>query len=189
MKIYGEKNIKRAIKVGEIEQNEFNDSKSPVGFIKEHGLLGEYISKMDGTEEYEVDTDPKNVSMESVEYNGETYWYGVNPCDRELTMKLWRRVGFYKELPDIYDDDMFHWKVNKKYGSKECTIEEGMFEYFCIYKPDGNATVDVKYVACDNRHRNKVTMSTIEIEYASNETILRGIREWKKSFKEVLKAV
>lgn len=186
MKIYGNKNEKRGIKVGEITYREFNNKTSAIGFITDHGLLGEYISKMDGDEEIIIDVDPENISMSKLEYNGETYWYGTNVFDEMLTLKIDRMVGFYKELPDIYDDNIFHWKKNKKYGTRECIIEESVFEYHCIYKSDGNATIDVKYTACDNRHRNKVTISTIEVEYASNSVLKKAIKTWKKNFKNIL---
>ena len=46
MKYYGDKNIKRGIKLGEIKYCDFDNKDSAVGFIMEHGLFGEYISKM-----------------------------------------------------------------------------------------------------------------------------------------------
>lgn len=189
MKIYGNENMKRGIKVGEVKRSEFNDKNSAVGFIKERGMLGEFIAEMnvDVNKEYFIDTNPNNISMKCVECNGEKYWYGVNPYDEMLTVKLDSMIGFYKELPDIYNDKMFHWKRNKKYGSMECVVEDGIFEYHCIYKADGNAIVDVKYNVCDNRHRNRVTITTIEIEYASNEVIIYAIKSWKKEFKEIVK--
>lgn len=189
MKIYGNKNIKRGIKVGEINYKEFNDSNTAIGFIREHGMIGEFFSEMydDVEEELPIDVDPKNISMESVEYNGVKYWYGRNCYDDMLTLRLDRGVGVYRELPDIYDDQVFHWKKNKKYGSMECTVEDGVFEFRCVYKADGNATINVRYCACDNLHRNKVTMAMIEVEYATNAVILKGIRQWKKEFRDMLK--
>lgn len=186
MKYYGIENTKRSIKVGEVSRSDFYDNNTPIGFIRERGMLGEYISKMSGDDEYLIDTDPNNTSMECVEYNGEKYWCGENCYDEMLTIKLSAMVGFYKELPDIYNDKVFHWKKNKKYGSMECVINEGVFEYHCIYKADGNAVVNVRYTACDNLHRNKVTIATIEIEYASNEVIIKAIKKWKRSFKDSL---
>ena len=188
MKIYGEANIRMSYKVGEVLAKEFNDGNSPIGFIKEHGMLGEYISKMERFDngEYEIDTDPKNVDMHKVEYNGEIYWYGCNSLDMKMQLKLNHRIGFYKELPNIYDDNVFKWKKNKKYGTMECTIEEDVLEYQVIYKPDGNANINVKYIACDNLHKNKVTMATIEVVYASNDVILEAIKTWKKQFAEMI---
>lgn len=186
MKIYGNKNVKRGIKLGEIPYTTFNDKESAIGFINDHGLLGEYISRMNGDEETTIDTDSQNISMNKIEYNGETYWYGSNIYDEILTLRVDRMVGFYKELPNIYDDKIFHWKKNKKYGSQECVIEEEMFEYHIIYKADGNAVIDVRYTACDNRHRNKVTMSTIEVEYATNEILKKAIKTWKRNFRDQL---
>lgn len=188
MKIYGEANKRMGYKIGEISAKEFNDGKSPIGFIKEHGMLDEYISKMErvDNEEYEIDTDPKNTEMHKIEYNGETYWYGSNCYDMKMQLKLYNNIGIYKELPNIYDDNVFHWKRNKKYGTLECTVEGGVFEYQIIYKPDGNANINVRYVACDNLHRNKVTMSTIEVIYASNDVILKAIKTWKKQFRNMV---
>ena len=188
MKYYGNENTKRTIKIGEVKRSDFNDKNTPIGFINAHGMLGEYMSEMDGDEEYYVDTDPNNVSMKCVEYSGEKYWYGENCYDDMMTININAMVGFYKELPDVYNNKIFHWKKNKKYGSMECVINEGILEYQCIYKADGNAIVNVRYIACDNLHRNKVTMATIEIEYASNEVILKAIKEWKNTFKNQLKA-
>lgn len=182
MRYYGVENTKRSIKVGEVKRSDFNDSNTAIGFIKEHGMLGEYISKMNGDEECLIDTDPQNIDMKCIVYNGEKYWYGENCYDEMLTIRLNSMIGFYKELPDIYNDNVFHWKRNKKYGSMESIIDEGIFQYCCIYKPDGNAVVNVKYTACDNLHHNKVTIATIEIDYASNEVILKAIKKWKKSF-------
>lgn len=189
MKIYGNKNVKRGIKVGEIPYITFTDRESAIGFINDHGLLGEFISRMKGDEEITIDADSENASMNKIEYNGKTYWYGSNCYDEMLTLRIDRMIGFYRELPDIYNDNIFNWKKNKKYGSQECTIEEEMFEYHIIYKADGNATIDVKYTACDNRHKNKVTISTIEVEYATNEVLKKAIKTWKKNFKEQLKMV
>lgn len=153
-------------------------------------MLGEYIAKMydDAEEEMLIDANAENISIESVEYNGNKYWYGSNSFDQMLTLKLDRKIGVYRELPDIYDDSIFHWKKNKKYGSMECTIEDGVFEFYCIYKADGNAVINVKYCACDNLHRNKVTMAMIEVDYASNDIILKGIKQWKKEFRNMLKS-
>jgi hypothetical protein len=188
MKFYGEKNLKRGLKVGEISYKDFNDVSSAIGFIREHGLFGEYVSRMrdEVDDEISIDTDPENVDMESIEYEGNRYWYGTNCFDTVLTLGMDRKIGIYRELPDVYDDKIFHWKLNKKYGSMECVIEENLFEYHCIYKADGNAVINVKYTACDNLHKNKVTISTIEIEYATNTIILKAIKKWKKSFREAL---
>lgn len=188
MKYYGKPNTKKGIKVGEILGSEFDNKNSAIGIIREHGLLGEYVSRIDNGngDTVEIDTDPKNISMNSVEYNGNKYWYGENSYDIEMQLKLNKRIGFYRELPDIYDDAVFHWKKNKKYGSLECVIEEGIFEYQCIYKPDGNANINVRYVACDNLHRNKVTMSTIEVINATNDVIIEAIKKWKSQFKDML---
>ena len=189
MKVYGDKNLKKVVKIGEIDWEEYNNKNSAVGFIKEHGLFGEYVSKMydELEEDMLLDTSTEGVRVESVEYNGIKYWYGANSYDSTLNLKIYRAVGVYKELPDIYDDNMFHWKNNKKYGSKECTIEDGVFEFHCIYKADGNAVINVKYCACDNLHRNKVTMAMIEVEYATNSVILKGIKQWKREFQQSLK--
>lgn len=189
MKIYGNKNISRGIKVGEIDYKDFNDKNTAIGFIREHGMFGAYISKIDAgyEDEVSIDTSPDNIDMESVEYKGIKYWYGNNPYDVELSLGMYRKIGVYRQLPNIYDDKMFHWKRNKKYGSMECTIEDKVFEFHCIYMVDGNAIINVKYCACDNLHRNKVTMAMIEVEYATNEVILKGIKKWKKEFRESLR--
>ena len=127
--------------------------------------------------------------MNAVEYNGVKYWYGYNCYDAFLTMGIEKKIGVYKELPDIYNDKTFHWRKNRKYDSQECVVEDGLFEYHCIYKADQNGTVDIKYAACDNRHRNKVTIATIDVEYASNIAFNKAIRQWKKQFKESVKSM
>ena len=186
MKIYGEKNIKRCIKVGEINYNDLNDKGSAIGFIKEHNMLAEFFAEMNDDIEEDMNLDISSSTLKSVEYNGNTYWYGENSYDVLMCTKLYRKIGIYKQLPDIYDDSIFHWKRNKKYGSMECVIEEGVFEYQCIYKTDGNAVINVRYTACDNLHHNKVTIATIEVEYATNIVILKGIKQWKRNFKDEL---
>ena len=187
MKIYGNKNIKKVVRVGEINWKEFYDNNSAVGFIREHGLLGEFMAKMYDDLEEDMPIDVSSKGLKSVEYNGNKYWYGENSYDSFLQAKIYKTVGVYKELPDIYDDESFRWKENKKYGSKECVIEDGVFEFQCIYKADGNAVINVKYCACDNLHRNKVTMAMIEIEYATNALIHKGIIQWKREFQQSLK--
>ena len=189
MKYYGNANKKLGMKIAEIMENDLYNPGTPIGFINKNGDLAEYfenlieVNGIDDDELYEVDTDPANVTMHKIEYNGKTYWWGTNCYDVRMSLRMGRRVGVYVQNPDIYDDKVFHWKNNKKYGTMECTIEEGVFEYQCIYKPDGNANINVRYTACDNAHRNKVTMSTIEVMYADNDTIIDAIKAWKKQFK------
>ena len=89
----------------------------------------------------------------------------------------------WKQLPRIANDDTFKWKENIKYGTKETVIIQGNFEFTCIVKADGDAIVDVRYTKCENKHRNRVTITRIEVFNAANEEILKAIDEWKKMFK------
>ena len=185
---YGDQYVRRALKITDIPYTEFIDESTAVGFIEKHGLIGEFISKLkydyEG-EEVNIDTDPKNLDLTLVEYNGVRYWYGENSLDSLMNLKVGgRRIGFYRELPNIFDDHNFHWKKNKKYGTLECVMERNKLEFHCIYKPDGNAIVNVKYTACENLHKNKVTISTIEINYANNGVIMKGILRWLNEFQK-----
>ena len=183
MKTYGNENTKRLDYVCAYSKDRLNDPGTAIGYIKEIGKLKEFINKQYTKQNKTTYCDDRFKEFESYEYNGKTYWFGErssNITDGE--------IEWYVELPMVINDNNFHWKKNKKYGSLNCVIEDKVFEYHCIYKADGNAIVDVKYNACDNRHRNRVTIATIEIEYASNESIFDAIKQWKKEFKEMIKS-
>lgn len=186
MRIYNNNYVKRGVRLATISESDFKND-CALGFIKEKGMLGEYFSKLEGTEIEEFSCEPDNVDMRSIKYGDETYWYGVNCLSVRLTKGFDSFIEVYKELPSIYNDKTFNWKKNKKYGSMVAVIEDKIFEYHCIVKADGDAVVDVKYNACDNRHRNRVTITTIEISNATNDAIRDAIKEWKRDFKMVIK--
>ena len=112
------------------------------------------------------------------EYDGEDYY-------------LERSEGFYilyKVVPLLINDGEFDWKENAKYNSKEAIITRGMFEYQCIVNADGNGKVIVRYVKCENLHRNKVTIAEFDVPNAYNEVFLEEINRWNKEFKDSIAA-
>lgn len=187
MKYYGDKNVRRVYYVCGFRKEDLNDKTTHIGYINSIGKLHDYVSQlpvrggMDGHGGYRryptIFCDERTRNYLSFKANGNTYWYGERGGFNA------GEIAFYLEMPMITNDDTFLWHPNKKYNSKECVIEDGALEYLCIYKENGNGIVDVKYNACDNRHRNKVTIATIEIEYASNEVFIEAIKEWKTKFK------
>ena len=92
-------------------------------------------------------------------------------------------IYVYKEVNKIYNTKDLVWRENKRYGVKETTYISGNFEFFIIAKPDGDAVIEARYTKCDNKHRNKVTISRIEVYNASSEEIMNAINEWKKSMR------
>jgi hypothetical protein len=165
------------------------DNTNPYGFIDSKGLLIKYSLECHGREMqsanyknrgiYKIKFDDRWKYLERVEYEGDTYWVGVSAklnCGDAL-------YDIYKELPLIRNDNLFFWKEDPKHGCLIAVLPSGNFEYHCIYKADGDAVVDVKYVACENRHANKVTLATIDVIHASNEAICEAIAEWKEDFK------
>ena len=180
MKVYGNENTKRLAYICGYSKDDLNNPTTPIGWINKNGDIENFIA---GRYRVQKTTycDDRFMEFESYEYNGNTYWFGERSSNLNNDVIEW-----YMELPMVINDKNFRWKKNKKYGSMECIIEDKAFEYHCIYKADGNAIVNVKYNACDNLHRNRVTIATIEIEYASNEVILKAIKEWKREFKEMI---
>lgn len=98
-------------------------------------------------------------------------------------------LGVFKILPNIYDDTRFRWKVNKKYNVKESVYISGAFEFHCTCDVNNDVMIDVKYAKCENLHRNRVTLATIKVICASNETILEAISNWQYDFINEVKEV
>ena len=96
------------------------------------------------------------------------------------------RVYIFKILPQLFDDETFRWKYNKKYRTNETLITLGVFEFLCIADSNNDVDIDVRYAKCDNRHRNKVTLTTIRVLDADNTSILEAIEYWRKQFVEEL---
>lgn len=95
----------------------------------------------------------------------------------------------FEILPQIYNDKIFCWIKNKKYNTLETTLVLGNFEFYCICDNNNNVAIDVKYTKCDNRHKNRVTISVIKINDADNETILNAIDFWKEQFVKELNEI
>ena len=179
--------VKRLKRVLIGESNAYTD------FMKKKGLLIEFLISI-GRHCYEQD-----------KINGKTI---VDDIDRTIKHRAWwspeqkyekiiiddevfylcekwfsnnnQKYYIYMEVPLIIDDENFIWKTNFKYNSKEATITRGMFEYQCIINADGNGKVIVRYVKCENFHRNKVTIAEFDVPNAYNEVFLEEINRWNK---------
>ena len=176
MKYYGDNNIIRVSACAGFSDGEINEMR----FMQEQGILHEYVASKECRRVQSMDLD-NLVDYQQYEYNGEQYIFGKK-------RKLGSCLQYWKIQPSLYNDKTFEWKKNKKYNRLECIIEDGLFEYYCITKEDSVVSVDVRYTACDNRHRNKVTIANIEVTNASNDAISKAIKQWKKGFKEVIMA-
>lgn len=101
-----------------------------------------------------------------------------------------KRVVIYEMLPAIYDNETFRWTYNKKYNTRECTFTLGNFEFSCVCDFKNDVNIDVRYTKCDNRHHNRVMISSIKVNDASNETIIEAVEFWKQEFtREISSAV
>ena len=192
MKKFKGKDAKRLEQIFVASAKDVYSPTSAIGYLNSIGKLMEYVmyhynnavwtrgtgEKFKKCEEPDVVVTSKYKNLEKIEYENETQYVGLK---EEGVSDIY---VVYKLLPIVEDDDLFSWKENKKYGSREAVIKEGPFEYLCVLKADDNGFVDVRYVKCDNMHRNKVTIARIEIEHANNENFKQAIREWKSEFKE-----
>lgn len=153
-------------------------------FIKSKGMLTEYILEVGECEHYIYDL--VNVSnFKKKAFRGENYFIEY----RKLYGSNKETILMYKEADRIYNDGKLVWRENKKYGVKETTYVTGNFEFFIIAKTDGDATIEARYAKCDNKHRNKVTISRIEVYNASNGEIMNAIEKWKREMREELARV
>lgn len=180
MKYYGNGN-KKALKL--VAYNCMNPT---TRFMKKKGMLMEYLlecSYRDSSIIYEED-----VSEYKLKHFRKGEYYIEHRIRKELVKNLKQPPEYndiediyvYKEVDKIYNTDEFMWRDNKKYGAKETTYVSGNFEFFIIAKTDGDAHIEVRYTACDNKHRNKVTISTIEVYNASTGEIKNAIEKWKE---------
>lgn len=148
-------------------------------FLEKKGLYEEFMFDFQKPSKTEISFLDEEEIARYIEYKGDKYAIVDNIRYSEV----------FKVLPQIFDDNVFSWVYNKKYKTQEAKVDSGIFEFLCIYYPQtGDAAVDVRYTKCDNRHRNKVTLSTIEgIHNANNKKIKEAIREWREEFaKEVM---
>ena len=146
----------------------------PIGFMYQNGTLIEFLDQRKGNGPYQISVESLN-NMTSI---GSGYYAGDSPRNNNIDDDY----VIYRELPNIYDDKTFHWKYNKKHGSYQAVLHSGEFEYLCIFKANGDAVVEIKYVKCDNQHRNRVTIAAINVYGASNQDILDAIQKWKAAF-------
>lgn len=178
-----------------------------VRFIINNGMLSQYLSEnnyMDFEKEdagcntirsqvFEVTDHRMDERFSRTPYSGskcdkvkidDKEYYVVN----RLRTRNKCMYAVYTELPLIIDDNNFKWKENSKYNSKEAVIIRNNFEYLCIANADGNGKIIVRYIKCENHHRNKVSIAEIDVSEVCNERFLRAIDEWTKEFKESIAA-
>lgn len=197
MNYYGNTDVKRICYVAMYDTKDIENKGTAIGFIKSMDRLFDY--SIEHFENYEVhmykngkayktttSTNPiidytdSWMGLKKKKFRGERYYYGyINHNGKEVYVVM-------KELPKIANDDVFHWKNNIKYGTKEAVISQGLFEYQIIAKADGNVCIDVGYKKCDNKHRTKVTIARINALHANNKDILDAIKEWRKTFSQEL---
>ena len=184
MKYYGDSN-KKALKAVAYATDD-----STIQFVRRKGMFMEYMLEVRECESNEKDDFPcvyeKNVDNFKVKNfrNGKYYiekGHLLASGNKDMTY-----YQIYKEVDRFYYAKGFVWRENKKYGVKETTHISGKFEFFIIVKGNGDAHIDVRYTACDNKHRNKVTISTIEVYNASTQEIKNAIEEWKKNLSREL---
>lgn len=149
------------------EKNLFMDFALSTGMRKRNKI--DFISRRDIKEYGEV-----------INYDGKDYLFYKRPLSF---------LEIYEILPSVYDDEIFKWKTNKKYQTLEATVTSGMFEYECICRNDKSGIINVRYAKCDNKHRNKVTITTIEMDDINNKRIIDAIECWKIQFTRELKGI
>lgn len=183
MEYYGADNVTRIMEVYRERVDDKNDLKS---FIKEKGLLGEYlyntVQKMNGTYPRLICRTQKNFNgredMEIIKYRDTTFYTE----ETEVVGDVSNYRKYYVEIPRFTNDEKFYWKENNKYGVKECTLDYGPFQMNCILKADNEVTIEVKYTRCENKHRNNVTIAMIDVYEGTNEVIDEAIKKWVESF-------
>lgn len=163
----------------------FNDDTSEINFLKRKDLFMEFLTSKEalvchGNVIKEFKESEANEKGRYITYNNKKYLL-IGTKYSVLTYDV------YEVLPDVYNDEVLEWKKNKKHGTLEARFELGMFEYLCTYRDSGTALIDVRYVKCENPHRNRVTIETIEVRNATNERIFNAISEWKNQMIGLLK--
>lgn len=151
-------------------------------FLCNEGLFGKYIytkwqSMGDSYDKATLIHDFKSDDkLKAIVYDDEVFYVKETETNRIV----------YKEIPRYTNDSFFHWILNEKYGARECTLERGPFKFVCTVKENDELTIEVKYTKCENRHRNTVTIATIEVFDGTNEIIKEAINAWGESFTEDL---
>lgn len=177
----------------------YNMTDEKMGFINKKGLLMDFLADTFGSAEIyksfvlnrkdleEIFAIENGFGCSAFEHEGKQYVSGFANNFRSKAGYRGRyfgdfEVGVYEILPNIYNDEMFSWKANKKYNVRECTYTSGLFEFHIVANSNDDVNINVKYTKCDNKHKNRVTIATININKASNESIVRAIDCWKKEF-------
>lgn len=200
MEFYGNGEVKRVCLVYKSgTRNKDRATTKMERYLKSKDLFWDYVEQ--NSDEYDADPILIDVSsgFKKAEHNGKTYWYGkdVAPVFEQNRVNLKGLFSLYEdamfyfvELPGIYTDKDFRWKKNKKYNALETVLKMGEFEFYCVYRNGSDdVVVDVRYAKCQNKHRNKVTITTINVYNASNEGILEAIKEWEEEFSAELNEI
>lgn len=209
MEYYGNLNNKRLAIVDTWDVKDVFDDSTEIGFINKKDMLFEYalnwfnngtssvgiwvpdemwgkrassISIKPKDDEYNVIWSDAWKNMKKIKRNKVNYYIG----EAKVYMGKASSYGVFMELPRIGNDKNFTWKRNDKYDTEEATISGDVFSFEIIVKPNGNALINVRYVKCENKHRNNVTMAQIDVYNASNKDILDAIKAWKRSIKQDL---
>lgn len=129
--------------------------------------------------------------LKTLEIDGKTYLIAKARNFREKEDNEFPGCYIYELLPQLADDGTFKWKDDLRHGTKEAVIKFFDWEYACTakYEKDGSCTVDIdcRYIKLDNRHSNKVTVSTITVKHnPSNQILLEAIDKWQNEMKESL---
>lgn len=202
MEYYGNLNNKRLAWVATYDIDEIMNKATEIGFINKKGMLLDYSlvrfenyqfryvhdgiaetttgkeRMMNGNSIVTWTDDWKN--MQKIKRNKVNYYIG------EISGGTY---GVFMEMPRVGNDSNFKWKENRKYDTKECIIDGDTFKFEVIAKPNGNALINVRYIKCENKHRNNVTVAQIDVYNASNQDILDAIFKWKNTMIQDLRNI
>ena len=201
MEYYGNENIKRVETIYKTGDDIY-DATSEIGFIYKSGMIANFIKELGDDYRhgliYPFDIQGDNKSwtndiqtlFDTVDVEGNTYYLVVISKKQR-----YKGLRIYKELPRVGDGGdcgIYHkykWKENKRDHSLEMTMRTGDFEYVCNYRDSGNGSIIVKYTGCDNKHRNNVTISQIDLYNPNNYDYENAIIQWKNNMFAELKQV
>ena len=202
MEYYGNLNNKRLMEITKYKWMDVMDSTTEIGYIYDKGMFLDYVLNMyhngkTDTLVNELKRRRKGIKEMKHPIEWDDRWKGMKRVKRDKVfyyvgeyteLGTIGRYGVFMELPRIDDDDIFTWKYNDKYDTKEAIINGDTFSFEIIVKPNGNAVIDVRYTKCENKHRNNVTLAQIDVYNASNEDILEAIKIWKNNMIQDLQA-
>lgn len=170
--------------------------------LKETDGLFEYIEEKDGIEDFLYqkytekldDYDMYDIEEimhydKSFEINGITvYKHRVrgtySPAD-EYYAELPFRIYDYKERKKQgkrkrYIEDKIEWKKDRKTGVYKTTLSTNSIFRYDVSFNGKDAVISVVYCACENLHRNNVTLSVVNVENATNLSIIDAIKHWRE---------